>query len=300
MNLASADTLSKKARLEAIQAGLRARTENQSPNQPAQPTVPDQADALPFTNGVEAESPASDTTTEVGQEVEPPPVRYSFLGLPPSQGSESGAVLRTPKKRPSSILDGKQGLFGSSSALLTPPQTIKQTHRTEAFGPSASAGGSSRPEPVTPTRNKGKERASARFDEFMQSQVGHPASPWLTPLTPFQENDNPFVDTPSLSFKRKLTSDASLDAHSQGSSSAPTTGERITADMREMLGTIDTLRTWAERFAVLDPLQYIERLERQRSSLEIADAAKKRRIKELIEEIQRKDELITHLQGGRR
>ena len=132
-------------------------------------------DVLPFTDGVDASSPASDTSTDVGQELESPPTQYNtFLGLPPSQGS---AGPRTPKKRPFSISDEKRELFGSLSALLTPPQTVKQrSNPTEAFFPTVNTSGSSRADPVTPTRHKGKQRAttSARWDELVNSQVGRP------------------------------------------------------------------------------------------------------------------------------
>jgi hypothetical protein len=183
-------TPSKKARIAAIEAGLRDRLQDESPHHP--PPAPEQHDALPFTHGVEphqAPSPASETATDVEQE-EPPRARYSFLGLSPTQESESGAGPSTPRKRPS-IVDEKQDLFDhyetSSSALLTPPQSMK-THagRIEAYAPSAS-GSSSRPEPVTPTRHKGKERA--RCDQLTEAEVRHPGSHWhLEPLAPLKHS----------------------------------------------------------------------------------------------------------------
>lgn len=141
-------------------------------------------------------------------------------------------------------------------------------------------------------------------------------------LTPYQENDNPFIDTPLSSLKRKLewsSARASVDAQSQsqGESLPATTGEQITADIRGMLENIQTLRASAERLAGRDPIRYIERLERQRSALEVADAAKKERIDELLEEVRRyvscprvrvscvtdawsrRDELIARLTEGR-
>lgn len=124
----------KKARLEAIEAGLRARQENE-PSPQSSRHHPEQADQLPFTHENQADTK--------------PRPRYSFLGLSPTQESEH------PSTHPS--IDGKQELFGlhSSSALLTPPQSM-------------------RPEPVTPTRHKGKEPADPEWDD---DEVRHLLNP---------------------------------------------------------------------------------------------------------------------------
>lgn len=177
----SLDTPSKRQRMEAIQAGLRARGKDDAASQP-QPTTSEHQDALPFTNGVEpnqagsAPSPASNTDTEVA-EVEHPPARYSFLGLPLSQESEAGAAPSTPKKRSFCVADVgnhascSHSSGGTSSALLTPPQSIQQhANRTESFGPGVNGSANSRPEPVTPTRSKGKERAN-QWDQLIQGEV---------------------------------------------------------------------------------------------------------------------------------
>lgn len=179
--LANADTPGKKARMEAIEAGLQARLKDKTPQQPPhpQPAVAEQLDVLPFTHGrhdevASAPSPISDTTTEVEQDAEPPRVRYSFLGLPPTQESEAPS---TPKKRPSAVSDGRR-IRGeaSSSALLTPPQSAKQhANRADAFTSTASGSGSSRPDPDTPTRYKGKGRAT-QWDQHMEIEVRHRAS----------------------------------------------------------------------------------------------------------------------------
>lgn len=159
-----------------------------------------------------------------------------------------------------------------------------QTSRIEAF---ASGSGSSRPEPVTPTRHKGKERASSPWDELTDAEVRHPRR---YPLgTDPCRQENPFIDTSS--FKSKLEPDAlsrprsprsSLD--SQGSSCTPTTGERITTHMRGMRDAINALRTYAEQLDSLDADKYIERLERQKNALGVGEEAKKAHIAELVVE----------------
>lgn len=162
----------KKRRLEHIEAGLRARHQDLTPSQP-QLLTPEQDDVLQFTDGLQLEPVASAsasnrTATDVHQEAKPPRERYSFLGLSPSQSSEPDAVPSTPKKPPSSTVYGGT----SSSALLTPPRSAAKPNRVEAFPPTASS--SSRPEPVTPTRSKGKERACLGWDALVDApQVRH-------------------------------------------------------------------------------------------------------------------------------
>ena len=127
-------TPSKRARLEAIEAGLQARRQPQT-------------DELPFTHGVE-QNAVSETNMDTRQQVHE---RYSFLGLPPTQESEPGGEPSTPKKRPSSSKEERFGLRGatSSSALLTPPQSMKvSTSRVEPFAYAPSGSGTSRPEPI--------------------------------------------------------------------------------------------------------------------------------------------------------
>lgn len=143
--------------MAAIQAGLRDREQ-------------DQADALPCTSGT-SETQASDTPTQPTRDEEPP-VRYSFLGLSPSQGSRAG-VPSTPKKFASS-----PQLYGlraepSSSALPT-PETMKPANRLQAQGSASTQ------EPVTPTQHKGKERAN-QWDRFTAADevrlLSHPCAP---------------------------------------------------------------------------------------------------------------------------
>ncbi|KAG8213569.1 hypothetical protein J3R82DRAFT_10224 [Butyriboletus roseoflavus] len=261
--LATDNTPSKKARLQAIEAGLRARREDETPHQPPrpEPAVPEHLDALPFTHGVEpnepasAPSPASDTTTEVEEDVEPPRARYSFLGLPPTQESQSGAEPSTPKKRPSSVLQDPE----------TAPRHLPQPRAAVVV---------SRPEPVSPTRYKGKERASAQWDRLVEAE------------------ENPFVDTTSL-FKFKLETDAVQRASSrsprssvgsQGPSCIPTTGERIASNINGMRDTIHTLMTYANTIDQLDAGKFIERLERQKNALGYGDEVKKQHIAALSAE----------------
>lgn len=162
----------KKRRLEHIEAGLRARHQDLTPSQPLLPT-PEQDDVLQFTDGLQREPVASASTfnrtaTDVQREAKPPRERYSFLGLSPSQSSEPDAVPSTPKKPPSSTVYGGT----SSSALLTPPRSAAKPNRVETFPPTASS--SSRPEPVTPTRSKGKERACLGWDALVDApEVRH-------------------------------------------------------------------------------------------------------------------------------
>lgn len=164
------DTPSKRARFAAIAAGLQARDEDESPSQSRlQAVFQEESGALPFTHGgqqnqvASAPSPGSEADTDVDDLGSPP--RYSFLGLDPSQGSAPS----TPKKRPSIIAVVKSEHYGlrggASSTLLTPPQSVRHNaNRIEAFVPVVDGIGNSRPEPVTPTRHKGKERALPQLD----------------------------------------------------------------------------------------------------------------------------------------
>lgn len=172
-----AETPSKKARLAAIEAGLQARHRDETPLRAPQfhSAVSEQDDALPFTRGAEATS-AFEADTDTGHDVELP-ARYSFLNLPPSQESQSGAVPSTPKRHPAPSVRAGQELQDlhsepSSSTLLTPSPST-QSNGAEPYVNVPGGSGSSRLELGTPTRHKGKGRATPRWDQLAATEVRH-------------------------------------------------------------------------------------------------------------------------------
>ncbi|KAL4074243.1 hypothetical protein J3A83DRAFT_4234637 [Scleroderma citrinum] len=249
-------------RLEDIQRGLQERHASQSSSETA------------------VQSPGSSPHAPTGSidwEQEPPSATpthrpYSFLGLySPSVGSpvEDGASPVTPQKRRRHLDDDDDDDEDEHSILLTPPETV---HRPGV----ASTSFSGRPDPVTPTRNKGKERA---FD----------SGPGLA-----QNEDNPFIEGPSIPkadrqpWMQRAGSTPQL-SYSPGSSSssemAPTPAEQIAAIFTQVKQDIGRLQTTVEQLEQLGSLEYVLRIERQKTALSISNEAKKKRITELVAEV---------------
>ncbi|KAG9316218.1 hypothetical protein JVU11DRAFT_2245 [Chiua virens] len=176
----------------------------------------------------------------------------SFLGLDPTQGSQSSVAPSTPKKPSSSLAITQRDRFGepSSSALLTPPQSAEQhTKHVEAY---------SAPEPASPTRcnGKGKGRAIPQWDP------------------PILDEDNPFVDGPS-SFQ------APSPVDSQRSSTTFTVGECIARNITDFQEAFERIRTCSNNFSRYEAPNYIATLEREKNALTLKNNAKKERIAEL-------------------
>lgn len=147
------ETPGRSKRLEDIERGLQDR-QTQSPNGTSQ--SPYESPTLGMRRSLTLQSPlpSSQTSTysadvEEGlSPVNPPNQPYSFLGL---YNSPVGSPV-TPQKRRRQLDDDEHENY---SVLLTPPETI---HRLgAAAGTNVSL--SQRPDPVTPTKNKGKARA---------------------------------------------------------------------------------------------------------------------------------------------
>ncbi|KIJ68004.1 hypothetical protein HYDPIDRAFT_165747 [Hydnomerulius pinastri MD-312] len=295
--LSAPESPSKRKRLEAIEAGLKGRDEAQ-PSARAGPSNHSTAAAGPSlslssSSHVQNQDPpvtvppSSQASTEVDwEEVLPPATpthqNYSFLGLNLSQDSNASVVEpSTPRRtRPSPSGDGNDNDapnvgVSNPGMLLTPPQTTHRhsgpTHAGYSYD-SEGPNGSSRPEPGTPTRHKGKERSiNPHWERIVED-----------------EEENPFIEDSSAGRLAAQEQEGCglpplrrTPRLSLGSDGSPTSAELITAGLLGMKEPIQTLQAYMDSFEQLGAVKHIEKLERQNKALALGGEAKTKRIAEL-------------------
>ncbi|KIJ19172.1 hypothetical protein PAXINDRAFT_97198 [Paxillus involutus ATCC 200175] len=292
-----AETPRTRARLEAIEGGLRARNEDQTsaragPSFHAQNAIPGPSSSMPslaHTQEVSMPSsfpvhPSSPASTDIDWDKELPPAtpthaRYSFLGLPLSQGSTTPAIEpATPKNRSSSPLldfNGNVNSESPNSLLPTPPQTTQR--RT---GPTLTYPGESnsniRADPRTSTRRKGKERARPEWDVFIETDEENP----FDESTSAHRSRTQSQDNNTLPRLARAAPRTSLD-----SDGSPTTTDQIAANIVGINQPIRALQAYMDSLEQLDAVKYIEKLDREKQALVLGHEAKKKRIEALSVEL---------------
>ncbi|KAH7888494.1 hypothetical protein F5I97DRAFT_1827924 [Phlebopus sp. FC_14] len=297
------ETPERRKRLEAIEAGLKAR--DVDPRTPVRagpfnaPILQNTAAPSAETSSAYAQSRAgtatapsqvnslSQASTEIDWNAELPPAtptrkHYSFLGLDPSPepipsvlGQSTSVVVqpepstpsRSPKKRRLSLTD--DGGEPQPGMLLTPPQT---THRPHAHEEDNELW----PEPVTPTRRKGKQRSNDSQGGFVM-----------------EDDDNPFQVTAARCPDQSGGEDtedvlpqlAAGPSSGSTSSGSPTPGEQMAANLAGIKEPIRALQFCVDSLEKLQAGKYIQKLERQRRALELGNDAKKKKIAELMAEM---------------
>ncbi|KAF9233325.1 hypothetical protein BU15DRAFT_66675 [Melanogaster broomeanus] len=185
----------------------------------------------------------------------------------------------TPKnRRLSPLLNANgNGMEDPSSLLLTPPQTTQRRTRPAQAYPYEPSG-STRPEPSTPTGHEGKERANLQWERVME-----------------EDEENPFLETsarqavaPSQSQAQEcntLPRLARAPRTSLDSEGSPSATDQIAANVAGIKEPIQALQAYMHSLEQLDAAKYIEKLDRQKHALALADEAKKKRIAALSVEL---------------
>ncbi|KAF8844503.1 hypothetical protein BDN67DRAFT_962867 [Paxillus ammoniavirescens] len=274
-------------RLEDINAGLRQRklTQSQSPSRAGpskQHVEPISGPPLPTFSAKDAPTrPASPAVTEVDHESDVPPKNFSFLGLEYTPEVKTSTIEdpeghpTTPKKPrliPSTeeILPAAGAASAGASLLLTPPETTRPaTHRQPGERKQET-----RPQPVTPTKRKGKGK------ELEYAQVGQ-----------IERKGRHLHRTgsPVKTSRPALENDAlPLFTHSRGSSTSsnesPTTADNVVDYVDGVKARINALTEYMDSFDVTQAARYLQTVERQKLQYEQRDQSQRARIEELVAE----------------
>lgn len=262
------ETPGRSKRLEDIERGLQERSTNQSSSGAlgsSQSSNESPTSSIQRSLAHQPPVPSLQTRTPSVEWEELPPTTptnppYSFLGL----YSSSVASPVTPQERRRQLEPDEP----ENSILLTPPDTI---HRP---GPAASTSIGEIPHPITPTKNKGKERA---FDSVSSQNEENPFIQGLAmPQTDGQSSLHMAGSVPQLFY--------SPDS-SPGSDVAPTLAEQIAALVIQAKQQVEKLQMTMEQLEQLGSMDYIMRIERQKNALSVSNEAKKKRIAELVAEV---------------
>ncbi|KIK93704.1 hypothetical protein PAXRUDRAFT_786738, partial [Paxillus rubicundulus Ve08.2h10] len=231
--------------------------------------------------------PASPTVTEVDHENDVPPKNFSFLGLDYTPKLNTSTIENpqghptTPKKpRLSPSTEGILPAAGAAPAgvslLLTPPETTRPAiHRQPGENEQET-----KPQPVTPTKRKGKEREHAQVGwiEHKGCHVHRTGSPVRT-SRPTKEN----YALP-------------LFTHSRGSSTSsnesPTTADNVVDYVDGVKARVNALTEYMDSFDVMQAARYLQTVERQKPQHEHRDQSQRTRIEELVAEVSRLKESL--------
>ncbi|KIJ06277.1 hypothetical protein PAXINDRAFT_182716 [Paxillus involutus ATCC 200175] len=219
--------------------------------------------------------------TEVDHESDVSPTRknFSFLGLEYTPELKASTIEdpeghpTTPKKPrliPSTeeILPATGAASAGVSLLLTPPETTRPaTHRQPGEREQET-----RPQPVTPTKRKGKAREYAQVGRIQHKgrHLHRTGSPVKT-SRPTPEKDA-----------------LPLFTHSRGSSTSsnesPTTADNVVDYVDGVKARINALTEYMGSFDFMQAARYLQTVERQKPQYEQRDQSQRARIEELVAE----------------
>ncbi|KAF9222743.1 hypothetical protein BS17DRAFT_783318 [Gyrodon lividus] len=288
----------RRAQLEVIEAGLRARNAAQTlvragPSFNAQTATPGPSSSTPsHLRTQEASSsfpayPPSPASTEIDWDKELPHAapthgRYSFLGLPSNQDPTPSMIEpATPKNRRLSLLDASANATCANNSGRPNSLLLTPPQTTQH-----------RTVAALPYSYESNRNSRPDVSTLTRRKGKECASPQWDGIIEGDE-ENPFNETTSAFRPRAqsqsqsqgsnaLTRPARAPRDSEGS---PTTTDQIAVNIVGMNEPIRSLKAYIDSLEQLDAVKHIEKLDREKRTLTLGHEAKRKRIAALSAEL---------------